>query len=89
MQNRKVRRLVAAASTAAMAAGFAASLGVGAASAAPVSQSTNSGDWTFNRTISNGTPAPGETITVTNAIRWNGGLAPTISALELVFNRGF
>jgi hypothetical protein len=82
MQNRTVRRLVAGASTAAMAAGFAASLGVGAASAAPVSQSTNSGDWTFNRTIGNGTPAPGETITVTNAIRWNGGLAPTITAFK-------
>ena len=82
MQNRKLRRLAAAASTAAMAAGFAASLGVGAASAAPVSQSTNSGDWTFNRTISNGTPAPGETITVTNNIRWNGGLAPTISSFK-------
>ncbi|QBJ97226.1 hypothetical protein ERC79_15700 [Rhodococcus sp. ABRD24] len=65
-----------------MTAGFAASLGVGTASAAPVSGSTNSGSWTFNRTISNGTPVPGETITVTNNIRWNGGLAPTISAFK-------
>ncbi|WP_165497141.1 Ig-like domain repeat protein [Rhodococcus sp. ABRD24] len=47
-----------------------------------MSGSTNSGSWTFNRTISNGTPVPGETITVTNNIRWNGGLAPTISAFK-------
>ncbi|MFD1815081.1 Ig-like domain repeat protein, partial [Rhodococcus gannanensis] len=82
MSKKNARRLVAGASTAALAVGFAASFGVGAASAAPVSQSTTSGSWTFNRTISNGTPAPGETITVTNNIRWNGGLAPTISALR-------
>ncbi|WP_137873638.1 Ig-like domain repeat protein [Rhodococcus sp. Q] len=82
MRKKNTRRLVAGASTAALAVGFAASFGVGAASAAPVNQSTNSGSWTFNRTISNGTPAPGETITVTNAIRWNGGLAPTISAFR-------
>ncbi|WP_068279170.1 Ig-like domain-containing protein [Aldersonia kunmingensis] len=79
MQNKKLRRLLAGASTAAIAAGFAASLGMGAASAAPVSQSTEWGQWTFNRTISNGTPAPGDTITVTNNLRFNGGLAPTIS----------
>ncbi|WP_169823275.1 Ig-like domain-containing protein, partial [Aldersonia kunmingensis] len=79
MQNKNLRRLLAGASTAAIAAGFAASLGMGAASAAPVSQSTEWGQWTFNRTISNGTPAPGDTITVTNNIRFNGGLAPTIS----------
>ncbi|WP_052030694.1 Ig-like domain-containing protein [Rhodococcus triatomae] len=82
MQNRTLRRLVAGASTAAMAAGLAAAFGVTEAAAAPVNQSTTSGDWTFNRTISNGTPAPGETITVTNAIRWNGGLAPTITAFK-------
>ncbi|EME17383.1 Ig-like domain-containing protein, partial [Rhodococcus triatomae] len=82
MSKKNARRLVAGASTAALAVGFAASFGVGAASAAPVSQSTTSGSWTFNRTISNGTPAPGETITVTNNIRFNGGLAPTISALR-------
>jgi len=82
LSKKNTRRLVAGASTAALAAGFAASFGVGAASAAPVNQSTTSGQWTFNRTISNGTPAPGETITVTNDIRFNGGLAPTISALK-------
>ena len=80
--NNNLRRLAAGAGTAVMAVGFAAAFGVTEAAAAPVSQSTNSGQWTFNRTISNGTPAPGETITVTNDIRWNGGLAPTISALK-------
>jgi hypothetical protein len=81
-RNNNLRRLAAGAGTAVMAVGFAAAFGVTEAAAAPVSQSTNSGQWTFNRTISNGTPAPGETITVTNNIRWNGGLAPTISALK-------
>ncbi|MCJ0904342.1 Ig-like domain-containing protein [Rhodococcus sp. ARC_M6] len=82
MKNKKLRRLLAGASTAVIAVGFAATFGAPVASAASVNQSTNSGQWTFNRTISNGTPAPGDTITVTNAIRWNGGLAPTISALK-------
>ncbi len=82
MKDRKLRRLLAGVSTAAMAVGFATSFGVMTASAAPVSTSTTSGSWTFNRTISNGTPVPGETITVTNNIRWNGGLAPTISAFK-------
>lgn len=77
-----LQRLAAGAGTALLGIGFAAAFGVTTAEAAPVSKSTNSGDWTFNRTISNGTPAPGETITVTNNIRWNGGLAPTISALK-------
>ncbi|WP_171018721.1 Ig-like domain repeat protein [Rhodococcus sp. Q] len=81
-RNNNLRRLAAGAGTAVMAVGFAAAFGVTEAAAAPVNQSTNSGQWTFNRTISNGTPAPGETITVTNDIRWNGGLAPTISALK-------
>lgn len=82
-KNRDLRRLVAGASTAALAAvGLLATTGVTEASAAPVNKSTDSGQWTFNRTISNGTPAPGETITVTNNIRWNGGLAPTISAFK-------
>ncbi|WP_430335910.1 Ig-like domain repeat protein [Rhodococcus sp. ACT016] len=81
-RNNNLRRLAAGASTVLLAIGFAATLGVSAANAAPVSQSTNSGQWTFNRTISNGTPTPGETITVTNNIRWNGGLAPTISAFK-------
>ncbi|WP_181762830.1 Ig-like domain repeat protein [Rhodococcus spelaei] len=81
-KDRNLRRLVAGASTAVMAVGIAATFGVAEASAAPVNQSTDSGQWTFNRTISNGTPAPGETITVTNAIRWNGGLAPTISSFK-------
>ncbi|MFE4503478.1 beta strand repeat-containing protein [Rhodococcus sp. NPDC056743] len=82
MKDKKLRRLLAGASTAAIAVGFATSFGVMAASAAPVSVSTTSGSWTFNRTISNGTPVPGDTITVTNNIRWNGGLAPTISAFK-------
>ncbi|WP_187328535.1 beta strand repeat-containing protein [Rhodococcus sp. WS3] len=82
MKDRKLRRLLAGVSTAAMALGFATTFGVMTASAAPVSTSTASGSWTFNRTISNGTPVPGETITVTNNIRWNGGLAPTISAFK-------
>ena len=82
MKDRNLRRLLAGASTAAIAVGFATSFGVMAASAAPVSASTTSGSWTFNRTISNGTPVPGDTITVTNNIRWNGGLAPTISAFK-------
>ncbi|MFD1811108.1 Ig-like domain repeat protein [Rhodococcus gannanensis] len=81
-RNSNLRRLAAGTGTAIMAVGFAAAFGVTEATAAPVSQSANSGQWTFNRTISNGTPAPGETITVTNNIRWNGGLAPTISALK-------
>ncbi|MGG7100864.1 Ig-like domain repeat protein [Rhodococcus sp. 24CO] len=82
MKDKKLRRLLAGVSTAAMAVGFATTFGVMTASAAPVSTSTASGSWTFNRTISNGTPVPGETITVTNNIRWNGGLAPTISAFK-------
>ncbi|MCE4266277.1 Ig-like domain repeat protein, partial [Rhodococcus globerulus] len=82
MKDKKLRRLLAGVSTAAMAVGFATSFGVMTASAAPVSTSTTSGSWTFNRTISNGTPVPGETITVTNNIRWNGGIAPTISAFK-------
>ncbi|TQF74550.1 Ig-like domain repeat protein [Rhodococcus spelaei] len=81
-KNKNLRRLAAGASTAVMAVGFAGMFGITEASAAPVNKSTNSGDWTFNRTISNGTPAVGETITVTNAIHYNGWLAPTITALK-------
>ncbi|MGW9567739.1 Ig-like domain repeat protein [Prescottella equi] len=81
-RNNTLRRLAAGAGTALLGIGFAGAFGVTTAQAAPVNKSTNSGDWTFNRTISNGTPAPGETITVTNDIRWNGGLAPTISAFK-------
>lgn len=81
-RNNILRRLAAGAGTVLLGFGFAAAFGVTTAQAAPVNKSTNSGQWTFNRTISNGTPAPGETITVTNNIRWNGGLAPTISAFK-------
>ncbi|MDI9919046.1 Ig-like domain repeat protein [Rhodococcus sp. IEGM 1379] len=80
--NRNLRRLAAGAGAAVLAAGITATFGIAEASAAPANQSTDSGQWTFNRTISNATPSPGETITVTNNIRFNGGLAPTISAFK-------
>ncbi|WP_176459532.1 beta strand repeat-containing protein [Rhodococcus sp. OK302] len=85
LKNKNLRRLLAGASTAAIAVGFATSFGVMAASTAsadPVSKSTTSGGWTFNRTISNGTPAHGEVITVTNNVHMNSGNAPIISAFK-------
>ena len=67
MNKRQLRRLVARASAATMVAGMAATIGMGAASAAP-----GSVDWTekyvasyhLQRTISNTTPSPGDVITV-------------------------
>ncbi|NMM92258.1 hypothetical protein B2J88_49845, partial [Rhodococcus sp. SRB_17] len=82
LKNKNLRRLLAGASTAAIAVGFATSFGAVTAAAASVNKSTDSGSWTFNRTISNGTPAPGDTITVTNNIRFNGGLSPIITAFK-------
>jgi Bacterial Ig-like domain (group 3) len=65
VQNKKLRRLLAGASTVAVTAGFAASFGVGAASAAPVSQSTTAGQWTLLRTVQGTIPDADTTTTLT------------------------
>ncbi|MCX5041895.1 Ig-like domain-containing protein [Aldersonia sp. NBC_00410] len=65
MQNKKLRRLLAGASTVAVTAGFAASFGVGAAWAAPVSQSTTAGQWTLLRTVQGTIPDADTTTTLT------------------------
>jgi hypothetical protein len=58
------RRVIGGVSAFAVAAGFAVTAGVGIASAAPGSVNWQEGGSTFTRTISNVTPAEGETISV-------------------------
>lgn len=72
MKQNKLRRIVAGASALTMAAGMAATIGMGAANAAPDTVEWTEKDtvlgvpynYSLARTISNTTPSPGDTITV-------------------------
>ena len=69
-----VRRVVGGLSVFAVAAGFAAVAGVGVAGAEPVTAEGNVHDYHVARTISNGKPSVGETITVTSVLTRTGSL---------------
>ncbi|MBW4817031.1 Ig-like domain-containing protein [Rhodococcus qingshengii] len=68
------RRAVAGLSVFAVAAGFAVVAGVGVAGAAPVTAEGNVHDYKVVRTVSNGTPNEGETITVKSVLTRTGTL---------------
>ncbi|WP_241566231.1 beta strand repeat-containing protein [Prescottella agglutinans] len=65
-----------------MAAGFAATVGVGAAGAAPASVTWNDGNSKFTRTVSNSTPSVGETVTVSTKFERTGGVVEYIQAVK-------
>ncbi|MGF7124867.1 beta strand repeat-containing protein [Rhodococcus sp. BE178] len=56
-----------------MSAGFAATVGVGAAGAAPASVNWQDGNSKFTRTVSNAAPSVGETVTVSTKFERTGG----------------
>lgn len=64
MSDKNIRRVVGGLSAFAVAAGFAVTMGVGAASAAPGTVQWNDGNSKFSRTVSNTTPNEGEIITI-------------------------
>ncbi|WP_285181874.1 Ig-like domain-containing protein [Rhodococcus sp. MEB032] len=68
------RRAVAGLSVFAVSAGFAVVAGVGVAGAAPVTAEGNVHDYKVVRTVSNGTPNEGETITVKSVLTRTGTL---------------
>ncbi|MFC9786599.1 Ig-like domain-containing protein [Rhodococcus sp. NPDC127528] len=65
MSGMSVRRAVAATGALAVAAGFAVTMGAGAASAAPETITVQDGANSITRTVSNVNPNEGETVTVT------------------------
>ncbi|GAB6922648.1 hypothetical protein JCM9803A_30980 [Rhodococcus erythropolis] len=69
-----VRRVVGGLSVFAVSAGFAVVAGVGVAGAAPVTAEGNVHDYKVVRTVSNGTPNEGETITVKSVLTRTGTL---------------
>ncbi|WP_137722756.1 Ig-like domain-containing protein [Prescottella subtropica] len=74
MLDNNARRIVGGLSAFAVAAGFAVTAGVGAANAESKSVSWDDGGRHFTRTISNVTPAVGETITSTTRFTRSGGV---------------
>ncbi|MDH6282217.1 hypothetical protein M2280_003445 [Prescottella agglutinans] len=82
MGGRELRRIVGGISVFAMAAGFAATVGVGSAGAAPASVSWQDGSSKFTRTVSNSTPSVGDTITVSTTFERTGGVVEYIQAVK-------
>ncbi|WP_175278966.1 Ig-like domain-containing protein [Prescottella equi] len=66
----------------AMAAGFAATVGVGSADAAAASVNWSDGSSAFKRTVSNSTPSVGETISITTDFDRTGGVVEYIQAVK-------
>ncbi|OQQ23577.1 hypothetical protein A6411_23345 [Prescottella equi] len=65
-----------------MAAGFAATVGVGSADAAAASVNWSDGSSAFKRTVSNSTPSVGETISITTDFDRTGGVVEYIQAVK-------
>ncbi|OQQ34102.1 beta strand repeat-containing protein [Prescottella equi] len=65
-----------------MAAGFAATVGVGSAGAAAASVNWSDGSSAFKRTVSNSTPSVGETISITTDFDRTGGVVEYIQAVK-------
>lgn len=82
MSKTVTRRLVAGTSAAAVAAGMAVTMGVGAASAAPGSNTWTHGSTKFTQTISNTTPLQGDTITSTYKFERTGGVVEYIQQVR-------
>lgn len=82
MVGRELRRIVGGISAFAMAAGFAATMGVGAAGAAPGTVNWSDGSSAFTRTVSNSTPSVGETVTITTDFDRTGGVVEYIQAVK-------
>ncbi|WP_198285406.1 beta strand repeat-containing protein [Prescottella equi] len=66
----------------AMAAGFAATVGVGSVGAAAASVNWSDGSSAFKRTVSNSTPSVGETISITTDFDRTGGVVEYIQAVK-------
>ncbi|MFC4605419.1 beta strand repeat-containing protein [Rhodococcus kronopolitis] len=79
MMYRATRRGVAAGAATALAIGTLTIFGTSVANAAPVVRDWADGKTSFNRTISNGTPGVGETITVTTKFRRTDNITETIN----------
>lgn len=78
------RRAIATASALAVAAGFAVTMGAGAAGADPATVTWSDGAVSFGRTVSNATPGEGEVVTATttitgagNTVNWVEDVRPT------------
>ncbi len=82
MVGRGLRRIVGGVSVFAMAAGFAATVGVGSAGAAAASVNWSDGSSAFKRTVSNSTPSVGETISITTDFDRTGGVVEYIQAVK-------
>ncbi len=82
MVGRELRRIVGGISAFAMAAGFAATVGVGAAGAAPASVSWQDGASKFTRTVSNSNPSVGDTITVSTTFERTNIVVEYIQAVK-------
>src|SRR5699024_10789182 len=80
-KNSTARRVSAGVGVVALAAGMTIA-GAGAASAAPVQDTGKHGDWNITRTISDGTPKVGNTITVTNTLVLNRSITPIVKAYK-------
>ncbi|WP_430335106.1 beta strand repeat-containing protein [Rhodococcus sp. ACT016] len=65
-----------------MAAGFAATVGVGSAGAASADVTWSDGNSKFTRTVSNSTPSVGDTITVSTKFERTGGVVEYIQAVK-------
>ncbi|AOW91609.1 hypothetical protein BFN03_00110 [Rhodococcus sp. WMMA185] len=71
MSGTNIRRRIGALGAVAVASGFAVTAGAGVASAAPDTVTWTDGDHTFTRTISDATPYPGDTVTVSTKFETN------------------
>ncbi|WP_430335110.1 Ig-like domain-containing protein [Rhodococcus sp. ACT016] len=82
MSDKNTRRVLAGLSAFAVAAGFAVTAGVGAASAAPGSLTWDDGNSRFTRTVSNTTPNEGDIVTVSTKFERTGGVVEWLQAVK-------
>ncbi|WP_072691261.1 Ig-like domain-containing protein [Rhodococcus marinonascens] len=83
MFGKNIRRLLGALGAGTVVAGFAVTVGAGVADAAPATVTWTDGDHTFTRTISDATPYPGDTVTVSTKFETNAfGLIEFISLVN-------
>ncbi|MGO4204230.1 Ig-like domain-containing protein [Rhodococcus sp. TAF43] len=82
MSDKNTRRVLAGLSAFAVAAGFAITAGVGAASAAPGSITWDDGSSRFTRTVSNTTPNEGDIVTVSTKFERTGGVVEWLQAVK-------
>ena len=82
MSDKNTRRVLAGLSAFAVAAGFAVTAGVGAASAAPGSITWDDGSSRFTRTVSNTTPNEGDIVTVSTKFERTGIPVEWIQAVK-------